>query len=171
MSKVVAFTGKSNSGKTTLIEKLINVLSQNYHVSVIKHDPKNKAEFDKEGKDSYRFFNNGANIAVISPLKTVIMLKYYSDIKTLCELFTDSDYIFIEGLKELQFPRICVARGEIDKEYINYSDAFALDQSVKNTTVIPKKACILDLNNLEEIICWIDENAQNFTKGTNKLGG
>lgn len=164
MPKIVAFTGKSNSGKTTLIEKLIGVLSQNYRVSVIKHDPKNKAEFDKEGKDSYRFFNGGANVAVISPLKTVIMLQYCLDVKVMCELFIDSDYIFIEGLKELPFPRICIARGEIDKEYIGYSDAFALDQSVKNTTIIPKNIHILNLNNIEDIISWIDKNAQNFIK-------
>lgn len=53
---IVAFTGPSNSGKTTLIVKLSEILqSQKYKVCIIKNDPKDKAIFDKEGKDSYKF--------------------------------------------------------------------------------------------------------------------
>ncbi|NPA50851.1 MAG: molybdopterin-guanine dinucleotide biosynthesis protein B, partial [Epsilonproteobacteria bacterium] len=45
---VVAFSGPSNSGKTTLIAKLIDKLSKEFKVCAIKHDPKNKAIFDQE---------------------------------------------------------------------------------------------------------------------------
>jgi len=43
----VAFTGPSNSGKTTLIEKLSIALQKDgYKVAIVKNDPKDKARFD-----------------------------------------------------------------------------------------------------------------------------
>ena len=48
---VVAFTGPSGSGKTTLIVELSKLLQQDGNkVCIIKHDPKDKAIFDKEGE-------------------------------------------------------------------------------------------------------------------------
>lgn len=77
MPQIIAFSGKSNSGKTTLICKLAEILrAQGKSVGVIKHDPKDKAEFDtkgkKERKDSYKFSLVAQNVAVISPKKSVI---------------------------------------------------------------------------------------------------
>jgi molybdopterin-guanine dinucleotide biosynthesis protein B len=57
----VAFTGPSNSGKTTLIVKLSEELQQQgLKVAIVKHDPSDKAIFDKEGKDSYKFSQTGS---------------------------------------------------------------------------------------------------------------
>lgn len=77
MPQIIAFSGKSNSGKTTLICKLAEILrAQGKSVGVIKHDPKDKAEFDtkgkKERKDSYKFSLVAQNVAVVSPKKSVI---------------------------------------------------------------------------------------------------
>ena len=70
---VVAFTGPSNSGKTTLITKLSNYLKeQNFKICIVKHDPKDKAVFDTVGKDSYKFSQTGADVAVVSPNKTTL---------------------------------------------------------------------------------------------------
>ena len=45
----VAFTGPSNSGKTTLIQKVATkLIAQDYKVVIIKNDPKDKAKFIKE---------------------------------------------------------------------------------------------------------------------------
>lgn len=160
--KIVAFTGKSNSGKTTIIEKIAMILSPYYSIAIIKNDPKNKAQIDTEGKDSYRFFQTGADVVITSPTKTTMMFQNPLNIDFLCKFFSDRDYIFIEGLKELDFPRICVARGEINEEYIPYSDAFALDKDIKNHSILPVNACVLDINNPQEIIEWIDKNARKI---------
>lgn len=68
----VAFTGPSNSGKTTLILKVARKLIHEHHkeVAIIKHDPKDKARFDVEGKDSYKFSSTGAEVIVTSPNRT-----------------------------------------------------------------------------------------------------
>lgn len=160
--KIVAFTGKSNSGKTTIIEKITMILSPHHSVAIIKHDPKNKAQIDTEGKDSYRFFQSGADVVIASSAKTTMMFQNPLDIDFLCKFFSDRDYVFIEGLKELDFPRICVARDAIDEEYISYSDAFALDKNIKNHSNLPLNAPVLDINNPEEIIEWIDKNARKI---------
>ena len=62
MPKVVGFCGISNSGKTTLIEKVTKALIDKHKILCIKHDPKNKATFDTQGKDSARFFALGADV-------------------------------------------------------------------------------------------------------------
>lgn len=61
----------SNSGKTTLVVKVSSILqSMGYKVCIIKHYPKDKASFNKEGKDSFKFFQSEANTCVLSPNKT-----------------------------------------------------------------------------------------------------
>lgn len=160
--KIVAFTGKSNSGKTTIIEKIATILSPHHSIAIIKHDPKNKAQIDTEGKDSYRFFQSGADVVIASPARTIMMFQNPLNIEFLCKFFSDRDYVFIEGLKELDFPRICVGRDGIDEEYVPCSDAFALDKNIKNHSNLPLNACVLDINNPQQIIEWIDKNARKI---------
>ena len=110
MARVVAFGGVSGSGKTTLIEKLVLLARPRYEILVIKHDPKNKAEFDTRGKDSYRFFHAGADVVLSSEVKSAIFLHERQEVLELCARFSSKDFIFIEGYKDLPLPRICVAR-------------------------------------------------------------
>lgn len=72
---IIAFSGPSNSGKTTLITKIAdNFLQQNLKVLIIKHDPADKAQFDFNGKDSFKFFQSGAEVMVLSPTRTTFFL-------------------------------------------------------------------------------------------------
>lgn len=155
--KAVAFSGPSNSGKTTLIEKIAKILIPQYKVLIIKHDPKDKAIFDIEGKDSYKFFQTGADTVVLSPTRTTIFSHQKSEISDIIKIM-DFDYLLIEGLKEIDLPRISIFRNKILDEYIPYSKAIAIEQTVK----IPQNLNIdlLDLNNIEEIIDWINKNAK-----------
>lgn len=153
---IVAFTGPSNSGKTTLIVKLSEILqSQKYKVCIIKHDPKDKAIFDKEGKDSYKFSQTGANVAVVSPNRTTIFKQNETKIDEVIQMLGDFDYLFIEGLKSLDFRRIGVFRNSIEKDYLNFINALAIDESI-NKEEIPQNLICLDLNNPQNIINWID---------------
>lgn len=153
---IVAFTGPSNSGKTTLIVKLSEILqSQKYKVCIIKHDPKDKAIFDKEGKDSYKFSQTGANVAVVSPNRTTIFKQNETKIDEVIQMLGDFDYLFIEGLKSLDFRRIGVFRNSIEKDYLNFINAIGIDESI-NKEEIPQNLICLDLNNPQNIINWID---------------
>ena len=156
-----AFTGRSNSGKTTLIEKLSKHLAPKYKVAVIKHDPKDKARFDTQGKDSYRFFQSGASVAVVSEVKTTIMLHESRTIKRIAEDFGEVDYLFVEGLKELPLPRLAIMREEIEERLFPYIKAVAVDEGIDRAH-IPAGLEILNLNDIEEILAWIDKNAMNI---------
>lgn len=102
--KIVAFTGNSNSGKTTLIEKLsLHLKTQNKRVGIIKHDPKDKAMFDVEGKDSARFYQTGADVAILGATQSTLRFHKALSIKSLVGQFVDYDYLFVEGLKHCPF--------------------------------------------------------------------
>ena len=157
---IIAFSGPSNSGKTTAIVKISSILKDNdFKVCIVKHDPKDKAVFDREGKDSFKFSQTGADVAVVSPNKTTIFKKGTSTIDELIGLFQDFDYLFVEGLKTLDLPRISIFRNRLDASYFSVSNAIACDETI-NSNEIPSDLDILDLNNPEEIILWIDKNAK-----------
>ena len=66
MIPIVAVVGKSNSGKTTLIEKLIPELNKRgYRVATVKHH-NHLLEIDTPGKDSWRHKQAGAQTTFIS---------------------------------------------------------------------------------------------------------
>lgn len=157
---VVAFSGPSNSGKTTLITNISNILKKSeYKVCILKHDPKDKATFDTEGKDSHRFFSTGADVAVVSPNRTTLFKQETSDIDNIIKLFGEFDYLLVEGLKTLPLPRISVFRNELDESYFSLSNAIAFDETI-DSNKIPSNIDKLDLNDPEKIILWIEKNAK-----------
>lgn len=156
----IAFTGQSNSGKTTLVVKVSSILQDNgFKVAIVKHDPKDKATFDREGKDSFKFSQTGADVAVVSPTRTTYFKPRESTIEDMIEMFGDFDYLLVEGLKTLPLPRIAVIRDRIDDRYFEVSDAVAIDDTIDKKD-IPNECEILDLNDPEMIIEWIEKNGK-----------
>jgi molybdopterin-guanine dinucleotide biosynthesis protein B len=157
----VAFTGPSGSGKTTLVEKLAKVLIKEREVAIIKHDPKDKAIFDKEGKDSYKFSQIGAEVVVASSTRTTYFSKRNKDLDEIISMFNNFDILLVEGLKTLPLPRIAIFRNTIEESYLDYSEAIAIDDSINiEEYTIPSNIKILDLNNTTQIIEWIDKNSK-----------
>ncbi|MEO1928224.1 MAG: molybdopterin-guanine dinucleotide biosynthesis protein B [Nautiliaceae bacterium] len=161
MRKAIAFTGPSNSGKTTLIEKIAKRLISSYKLAIIKNDPSDKAVFDKEGKDSYKFYQTGAEVVVTSPTRTTYFSHRQKSLDEIIEMIKDFDILLVEGLKYLPLPRIAVFRGDVDESYFRYIKAVAVDESVDKSK-IPPHIEILDLNNIDEIIEWVLTNAEDI---------
>jgi len=157
----VAFTGPSGSGKTTLVEKVAKVMIESKEVAIIKNDPKDKAIFDVEGKDSYKFSQTGAEVVVTSPTRTTYFSQCQKELDEIIEMFSHFDILLVEGLKTLPLPRIAIFRNKIDESYLTCSEAIAIDGSIDiNDHTIPQNIDILDLNNTSEIINWIEKNAK-----------
>ncbi|MDA3048873.1 molybdopterin-guanine dinucleotide biosynthesis protein B [Campylobacter sp. VBCF_02 NA5] len=155
----IAFSGPSNTGKTTLICKVAQIfIEQNLKVAIVKHDPKDKAKFDTEGKDSAKFSAVGADVAVVSPTRTTYFLKQMRNLDEIIAGFGDFDILIVEGLKTLPLPRISLFRDKIDEAYLPFSQAIA--------TNLPKaqmdKACPVnfDINDAQSIAKWILDNAK-----------
>lgn len=158
--KAIAFTGPSGSGKTTLVEKIAQRLVSTRQVAIVKHDPGDKARFDQEGKDSDRFFKTGAEVAVVSDTRTTLFSHRYRAIETVAEMFGDFDLLMVEGLKTLPLPRLAIFRGSIELDYLPVVKAIAIDDSIDRRDYdLPTHITVLDLNDIESIIEWIDTHA------------
>ncbi len=163
--RAVAFTGDSNSGKTTLIEKLslwLKSHAPNKRIAIIKHDPKDKAIIDTPHKDSARFFESGADVVILGATQTTLRFHRSLELEALKKQFQDYDYLFVEGLKELPFPRICVARNVFNERFLPYIQAVAIDSSIAKESLQSYPLEILDLNNPAEIIQWIHHNIKDI---------
>ncbi len=157
----VAFTGPSNSGKTTLISKISLLLRDSYRVAIVKNDPKDKAQFDTPGKDSDIFFKTGAETVVVSPSRTTLFSHRSRELKEIVSMLGTFDILLVEGLKTLPLPRIAIFRKEIDPGYLPFCEAVAIDESVDIELYdVPERIAILDLNDPEAVIMWIAEHAK-----------
>ena len=110
--KIITIVGKSNSGKTTLLEKLIACLTgRGYKIGSVKH-AHDGFEMDKEGKDSWRHRKAGARATLVITQDKVAIVK---DDKTsysekMRSYLSDMDIILAEGFKRQNFPKIEVFR-------------------------------------------------------------
>ena len=159
----VAFTGPSNSGKTTLVEKVAKTLIVERKVAIIKNDPKDKAVFDVEGKDSDKFTKTGAEVVITSPTRTTYFSQREKTLDDIVSMINDFDILLVEGLKTLPLPRIAIFRNSIDESYFECSEAIATDESIDLSEYnIPENITLLDLNNTQQIIEWIDTHAKEL---------
>ena len=159
----VAFTGPSGSGKTTLVEQVAKILIEDQKVAIIKNDPKDKAVFDVEGKDSDKFSKTGAEVVVTSPTRTTYFSKREKTLDDIVAMINDFDILLVEGLKTLPLPRIAIFRNQIDESFFSCSEAIAVDETIDTTHYeIPENIDILDLNNITQIIEWINNNAKQI---------
>jgi molybdopterin-guanine dinucleotide biosynthesis protein B len=122
MTPILSIVGKSDSGKTTLIEKIVPELMQRgYRVATVKHDV-HGFEIDREGKDSWRHRKAGADAVIISSPKQMALIKTVDRDHTLAELrdrfVDDVDIVISEGfVKDIQ-PKIEVFRKETHRELL-----------------------------------------------------
>jgi len=114
MPPLVSIVGRSKSGKTTLIEKLVGELkSRGYKVATIKHTPQGMT-FDELGKDSWRHLQAGSEAVAITSPDRVILIRSVRQEPTLDEIVRffgeDYDIILAEGFKQGDAPKIEVHR-------------------------------------------------------------
>jgi molybdopterin-guanine dinucleotide biosynthesis protein B len=122
MIPIISIVGKSDSGKTTLIEKLVPELTRHgYRIATVKHDV-HGFEVDHEGKDSWRHKKAGAHTVVISsPFKVALIRDVEKDLnldEIREKLIRDVDLIVSEGYKSDGQPKIEVFRKEKHQELL-----------------------------------------------------
>jgi len=123
---VFTICATKNSGKTTLIIKLINeFIKDGYSVGVIKHDG-HDYECDHEGTDSYRYYEKGAKVAgIFSSTKATInrrlddSYKGYDYAQKMIDSMSDCDVIILEGFKDSDYPKVEVVRKEISQKLVS----------------------------------------------------
>lgn len=133
--------GKSNSGKTTLMEKLIKeVKSRGYKVATIKHRNKD-FDIDLPGKDSWRHAQAGSDLVIMaSPnkLATIQKLEVELPLDDILATIKGVDIILIEGYKGGNKPKIEVFRSEFhDSLYNKPEDLFAIVSDIDFNNGVP----------------------------------
>ncbi len=155
--RIISIVGRHNSGKTTVIEKLIPVFKKrNYSVAVIKHSHHIPISCQK---DTERLQNAGASAAYLSDQGAIV----YSLDKSLLSLlnsFSNMDLILIEGGKQWAFPKIEVVNHGLDENplFDRLEDVRALivDYEINATSLSQFNRN----NDIELIADFIWENSQ-----------
>ena len=121
MIPVVSVVGYSNSGKTTLLVKIIKELkSRGVKVATIKHHHKD-VDIDKPGKDTWRHTQAGADTVVLaSPAKVAIIENTPREMSLdeITEKISGVDIIITEGFKQEKKPKIEVYRSSVHEHLI-----------------------------------------------------
>jgi molybdopterin-guanine dinucleotide biosynthesis protein B len=121
MIPVVSVVGKSDAGKTTLLEKIIPELKRRgYRVATVKHDA-HSFEIDQPGKDTWRHRQAGADVVVISARDKMAIIRRLDEemsLPQITDMITGVDIILTEGFKRGPAPKIEVSRREKSTELL-----------------------------------------------------
>jgi molybdopterin-guanine dinucleotide biosynthesis adapter protein len=115
---IVSFVGQSNSGKTTLIERVIpELVRAGYKVATVKHAG-HGFDLDTEGKDSWRHKRAGASSVMVLSKSSMAMFADVPDqmnVEDVRDRFLDHTYdlIIAEGWKHEGYPKIVIVREQI----------------------------------------------------------
>lgn len=115
--RIIAVCGVKNSGKTTLLEKLIRGLAEKgIKTAVVKHDG-HDFTCDVPDTDSYRMWRAGAYGTAVYSQKRIFVHKEIAgaDETELIRQFPEADIIFLEGMKDSSYPKIEVVRREVSR--------------------------------------------------------
>lgn len=140
MAAIISVIGILNSGKTTLIEKLIAELaSRKYRVATIKHTAE-EATLDNPGKDTWRHLQAGSQATAIGSDTRIVLIKPVTSDTTLDEVARlfgeDYDIIITEGFKRGNIPKIEAHRKEVGPPLKNIKKliAIATDEPLETDT-------------------------------------
>jgi molybdopterin-guanine dinucleotide biosynthesis protein B len=155
MPQIISIVGRSQSGKTTLIEKLIPELKKRgYRIGTIKH-AHHGFDIDKSGKDSWRHRSAGADTVVVSSPGKIAMVKAEDceSLDCLQNYFEGMDLVITEGYKRENKPKIEVLRAARHTQLLCEND-HNLIAVVTDVGVKPKvpKFGLEDIGELADLI-------------------
>ena len=114
-----AFVGYQNSGKTTLVEKVIAELTaRGLRVGSVKHHGHARFDIDAPGKDSWRHARAGSrHVAIVSPDRCAEYRDTVreADVRDVLAHYTDVDVVIVEGYKAAGLANVIVAREGVDE--------------------------------------------------------
>ena len=164
-TRVVSFVAaSSNSGKTTLIEKVVKILkARGLRVAVVKHASAG-FDLDKRGKDSWRFQQAGADTVILVGPERMALIKnieHEPSPDELEKLAAGVDIVIQEGFKQNTRNRIEVFRqGVSGAQPLCTSDPayIALVSDRRFDVSIPR----FDINDAEGVAAFLVK--KNITK-------
>jgi len=119
---IVSIVGKSQSGKTVLMEQLIAEFKRRgYKVAALKHSH-GGMEIDHPGKDSWRFAQAGSDAVFVSSPDKLAFIKNLNHDLNIEEIMPilgpEFDLILAEGFRKSKTPKIEVHRKELGDDLL-----------------------------------------------------
>ena len=158
--KVIGVVGWKDTGKTTLIEKLIKEFNKrNLMVSTIKHSH-HRISVDKEGTDTFRHFNAGSRETILASKKKWIKFsrelgEHGPSLNNIIKQIIPVDLVIVEGFKMEDHKKIEVVNGMSDKQPLFETDkticGLIFNQHKIENTVLPQ----FERDNIEKICDFI----------------
>ena len=155
---VVLIIGKQNVGKTTLMKQVLPLLKKKgYRVGTIKYNVPS-FEIDHEGKDTYSYYQAGADVVSISsPEKLAVIKRVHQkppSIRDIIRLYhRDVDVALVEGYKKWRYPYIEIRNEWTEKDVGNTSpNGLKVTATKDDCRAIPKYS----KKTLQEIIQFIE---------------
>ncbi|MBF0467830.1 MAG: molybdopterin-guanine dinucleotide biosynthesis protein B [Desulfamplus sp.] len=183
---IISIAGRSGSGKTTFLEKLIPKLKQKgYRIGVIKHAHCG-VEMDKKGKDSWRHKNAGAAATLVISPGTLSMVKDYKEpdysqaqnnftvsdavgrgglesidreyatIESVKHYLSDMDLIIVEGFKYASLPKLEIFRTDAGHDAPLFIGDKNLEAFITDSDCRPNVPCF-SLDDAEAVSDFIEK--------------
>jgi molybdopterin-guanine dinucleotide biosynthesis adapter protein len=167
MIPIVSVVGRPGSGKTTLLEALLPLLrSKGYRIGVVKHGV-HGFDVDKDGKDSWRHAQAGAEVALISTPKGLAVFRRLDQEMSPEELIEtylpDMDFVLAEGFKRERMPKIEIHRQEVGERLLKDEEEGLL--AVVSDVPVSTKLPLFSPHGLQPLADLIEER---FLRGRSK---
>lgn len=157
---IFAICGIKNSGKTTLINKMIPIFkSDGFKIAIIKHDG-HDFEADPIGTDTGSYMQSGADgSAVFSRKKFKLIRNEQVTEDLLISAFSNMDIIILEGFKNSSWPKIEIVRSALsDKLSCRTDNLFGI---VSDIEIMHPNTPWIQLNDTQGIVDLIYKRFYN----------
>lgn len=162
---VISIVGSSsNSGKTTLLEKIIREgKCRGWKIATLKHDV-HGFEMDQPGKDTWRHAQAGADVVAISSPRKIAVLETVTEDQPLDDVLSriqGVDVVFTEGYKHGNKPKIEVFRSAVHRELFSKPEELL---AIASDVVFDNGIPCFDLDDAQGI-CDLIEDKFNIRAG------
>jgi molybdopterin-guanine dinucleotide biosynthesis protein B len=155
--RVYGVIGWKNSGKTSLMERLVSEISERgFSVSTVKH-VHHTVDLDQPGKDTYRHRQAGAREVVLASAdRLAVMVEHRGpepELPAVLARMAPVDLILVEGYKRDAHPKVEVWREETGHPLIQPGDP--LVRAVATDAALALPVPVLDLNDTRAVADFI----------------
>jgi molybdopterin molybdotransferase len=163
---IVSIVGKSQSGKTVLMEQLIaEFKKRGYKVAALKHS-RGGMEIDHPGKDSWRFAQAGSDAVCVSSPDKLAFIKNVDHDLSIEEIITivgrEFDIILAEGFRRSKVPKIEVHRKELGDGLLCSPEELSAIVTDESLDTVIADGCKLSAFKRGDIVAIADFIEKNF---------